>query len=77
MTRTPTAFLSALAGIALLASNIHAQHAHDHHSHGEHGHGSQATIKTEVLPNENHAAGKTAADRNSSHRAKRQAGDAR
>ncbi|HSH37362.1 MAG TPA: heavy metal-binding domain-containing protein [Chthoniobacterales bacterium] len=58
--RKHIALVPVLAGLAFLSLNTHAQHAHDDHSHGEHGHGSQATIKTEVLPNENHAAGKTA-----------------
>lgn len=61
MTRNLTALLSALAGMALISGSTFAQQAHDQHSHGEHGQGSQATIKTEVLPNENHAAGKTTA----------------
>ncbi len=61
MTPKHTILWSALAGLALMSANTHAQHSHDHHAHGEHGHGTQATIKTEVLPNENHAAGKTAA----------------
>jgi hypothetical protein len=56
MTRNHTALLSALASIALMSADTQAQH-----SHGGHNHGSEATIKTEVLPNENHAAGQTAA----------------
>ena len=59
--RNHTAFLPVLAGLAFMSPNTQAQHSHANHSHGEHGHDSQATIKTEVLPNENHAAGKTAA----------------
>ena len=55
-----TAVVFALAGLLMLPANANAQHSHDDHAHGEHGHGAQATIKTEVLPNENHAAGKTA-----------------
>lgn len=55
-TRNSTAFLSAFAGLALMTANTDAQH-----SQGGHDHGPQATIKTEVLPNENHVAGKTAA----------------
>ena len=52
---------AAAACLALGTSSSNAQHSHDHHAHGAHDHGGQATIKTEVLPNENHAAGKTAA----------------
>ena len=49
---------AAAACLALGASSSNAQHSH---AHGDHDHGAPATIKTEVLPNENHAAGKTAA----------------
>lgn len=59
--RFKSSVLTVLAGAALIAVTSRAQHSHDSHSHGDHGHGAQATIKTEVLPNENHAAGKTAA----------------
>jgi hypothetical protein len=52
---------AAAACLALGVSSATGQHSHDNHDHGGHGHGGQATIKTEVLPNENHAAGKTAA----------------
>ena len=54
------AFLPVLAGFALVTATAQAQHAHDQHAHGAHDHGAKATIKTEVLPNDNHAAGKTA-----------------
>ena len=53
---------AAAACLALgTSSSLNAQHSRDHQAPGEHDHGGQATIKTEVLPNENHAAGKTAA----------------
>ena len=62
-TRTQLTAFAAITAFALGTSRSVAQHNHDHahgHSHGEHASGA-ATIKSEILPNDNHAAGKTAA----------------
>jgi hypothetical protein len=58
----PSAAFAAATALTLAASIALAQHDHGH-AHGP-GHGEAsagpATIKSEILPNENHAAGKTA-----------------
>jgi hypothetical protein len=52
---------AAASCLALSAGNSLAQHEHSHDHAHSHDHGpAAATIKSEILPNENHAAGKTA-----------------
>lgn len=64
MNNLRSALCTAATCLALSASHsgAHQDHAHPHsHAHDQDEHGSApATIKSEVLPNENHAAGKTA-----------------